>query len=71
MAYERTTGKSRRLARRASRRKVKPSPKQQAEVSKRDRAKGRRGLKRQYGLTRRDMGAIGAAHMAAPWEAGS
>ena len=37
-------------------------------VPRRDRAKDKRGLKKEYGLTRSHMGAIGAGHMKAPWE---
>lgn len=40
----------------------------EAEVSQRDRAKDMRALKKEYGLTRTQMGAIGAGHMEAPWE---
>ncbi len=39
-----------------------------ASVSQRERAKDMRALKKQYGLTRSQMGAIGAGHMEAPWE---
>ena len=39
-------------------------------VSKRQRAKEMRALKREYGLTRSDIGAIGAGDMKAPWEEG-
>lgn len=41
-------------------------PRQQASSSKRDRAKCRRYIKHYFGLTRRDMGAIGAGHMEPP-----
>ncbi len=37
-------------------------------VLKRVRAKDKRWVKKQYGLTRRQMGAIGAGHMKAPWD---
>ena len=38
-------------------------------IPKRVRAKIHRALKREFGLTRRHMGAIGAGHMVPPWEA--
>ena len=37
-------------------------------VSRRDRAKAMRSLKKEYELTRSQMGAIGAGDMKAPWE---
>ena len=37
-------------------------------VSKRDRAKEMRKLKKEYGLNRRQISMIGAGHMEAPWE---
>ncbi len=40
-----------------------------AAVPKRERAKEMRALKKEYGLSRSDIGAIGAGHMEAPWEA--
>ncbi len=46
----------------------KPKPKQRAGISRRERGKRRRGIKRLFKLNRRQMGAIGAGHMAAPWE---
>ena len=52
--------------RRVRRLKGDPRPKRKAAVSKRDRAKAWRKVKRHFGLNRRQMGAIGAGHMAAP-----
>ncbi len=46
----------------------KPKPKQKAVLSRRYRAKEMRKVKKQYGLTRSQMGAIGAGHMKPPWE---
>lgn len=52
-----------------NRRNVKYEPsKKGGRTLKRDRAKDKRWVKKQHGLTRRDMGAIGAGHMKAPWE---
>ena len=53
---------------RAFHRKGKVKPKQMSVVSKRKRAKLYRLVKRKYGLTRRDMGAIGAGDRKAPWK---
>ena len=47
--------------------KYKPSVKK-GRVSKRDRAKEMRALKKEYGLNRREISMIGAGHKEAPWE---
>ena len=44
-----------------------PAPRQVHPIPKRTRARFKRQLKREHGLTRRDMGAIGAGHMEKPW----
>ncbi len=43
------------------------TPRNVHAVPKRERAKAKGLLKRRYGLTRRDMGAMGAGHREAPW----
>ena len=52
-----------RLLSAAQPRKTQVWKKQKAEVPKRIRAKLKRAWKRAHGLTRRDMGAIGAGHL--------
>jgi hypothetical protein len=42
--------------------------KKRDRIPKRVRAKNKRWVKKQFGLTRRQMGAIGAGHMTAPWK---
>jgi len=48
---------------------VEPQPKQRSLLSKKERSKIKRQFKREFGLTRRAVGAIGAGHM--PWPEGA